>query len=161
MPRVPNAICGKRTDEKMRKMTITERQKRFVDYYIQLGNAEQAAIKAGYSPRYARGNAHKLVANGCTGEAIRARMGKIEDERIANGIEVLEYLTRVMRGKEKEIKKVIVNGAEAEIEEPPSVQQRTRAAELLGKRYGVFDAQKESDQGQLLQLIEGLVRDDV
>ena len=39
--------------------------KAFADYYIELDNAEKAAIKAGYSPKYARGNAHKLVANSC------------------------------------------------------------------------------------------------
>lgn len=34
---------------------LTPRQKAFAEFYIQLGNAEQAAIKAGYSARYARG----------------------------------------------------------------------------------------------------------
>lgn len=44
-------------------MKLTERQRRFADEYIKLGNIEQAAINAGYSKAYARGNAHKLVAN--------------------------------------------------------------------------------------------------
>ena len=53
---------------------MNERQKRFADEYLVDLNAEQAAIRAGYSERYARGNAHKLVANGCIGEYIKKRM---------------------------------------------------------------------------------------
>ncbi|MGE7941690.1 terminase small subunit [Lysinibacillus xylanilyticus] len=32
-------------------------------FLSELGNVEQAAIKAGYSKVFARGNAHKFVAN--------------------------------------------------------------------------------------------------
>jgi phage terminase small subunit len=45
---------------------LTARQQRFVSFYVAgdtEGNAEQSAVKAGYSVRYARGNAHKIVAN--------------------------------------------------------------------------------------------------
>lgn len=52
---------------------MNERQKRFADEYLIDLNAEAAAIRAGYSPRYARGNAHKLVANGCISSYIRER----------------------------------------------------------------------------------------
>ena len=54
-------------------------------------------------------------------------MSKIEDERIAKGDEVLKYLTKVMRGQEKD-----QFGLDA------SLQDRTKAAELLGKRYRLF-----------------------
>lgn len=106
---------------------LTPKQKAFVDYYIELGNAEQAAIKAGYSKKYARGNAHKLVANSGISAYIEERLSKIEDERIAKGEEVLQYLTKVMRGEEKD-----QFGLDA------SLQDRTKAAELLGKRYRLF-----------------------
>lgn len=52
---------------------LTDRQQRFCDEYLVDLNAEAAAIRAGYSPRYARGNAHKLVANGCMADYIRQR----------------------------------------------------------------------------------------
>lgn len=35
------------------EVKLSERQKRFVDYYLQSGNAKQAAKKAGYSPKTA------------------------------------------------------------------------------------------------------------
>lgn len=106
---------------------LTPKQKAFADYYIELGNAEQAAIKAGYSKKYARGNAHKLVANSCISTYIEERLSKIEDARIAKGEEVLQYLTKVMRGEEKD-----------QFGLDPSLQDRTKAAELLGKRYRLF-----------------------
>ena len=34
-------------------MKLTKKQQDFADYYIELGNAEEAAIKAGYSKNYA------------------------------------------------------------------------------------------------------------
>lgn len=52
---------------------MNERQKRFADEYLIDLNAEAAAIRAGYSPRYARGNAHKLVANSCISAYIQER----------------------------------------------------------------------------------------
>ena len=42
-------------------MKTTERQRRFVDYYLELGNQVQAAIRAGYSERYARDQAFKIL----------------------------------------------------------------------------------------------------
>ncbi|HGF7841211.1 TPA: terminase small subunit, partial [Enterococcus hirae] len=44
-------------------MRMTEKQKRFCDFYIETGNATQAAIKAGYSSKYANTNASKLLQN--------------------------------------------------------------------------------------------------
>jgi len=56
------------------------RERRFAYCYVldpeTKGNAEQSAIKAGYSPRYARGNAHKLVARSC----IVKRISELEQE---------------------------------------------------------------------------------
>lgn len=57
---------------------MNERQKRFADEYLIDLNAEAAAIRAGYSPRYARGNAHKLVAKGCIKDYIAERMEERE-----------------------------------------------------------------------------------
>ena len=63
---------------------MNDRQKRFADEYLIDLNAEAAAIRAGYSPRYARGNAHKLVANSGIQEYIKNRMDEKENELIAS-----------------------------------------------------------------------------
>lgn len=124
---------------------LTPKQQSFADYYIQLGNAEQAAIKAGYSKKYARGNAHKLVANSCISTYIEERLSKIEDARIAKGEEVLQYLTKVMRGEEKD-----------QFGLDPSLQDRTKAAELLGKRYRLFTEKVEVEGVQQVQIVDDI-----
>lgn len=116
---------------------LTEKQKRFADYYIESGNAEESATRAGYkSPR---GNAHKLLQN----TAIRAYMDDIiaskDNERIASQDEVLEFLTQVMRGQVTERIPVLVGaGMQELVENGPAVQVRKSAAELLGKRYRLW-----------------------
>ena len=124
---------------------LTPKQKAFADYYIETGNAEQAAIKAGYSKKYARGNAHKLVANSCISTYIEERLSKIEDARIAKGEEVLQYLTKVMRGEEKD-----------QFGLDPSLQDRTKAAELLGKRYRLFTEKVEVEGVQQVQIVDDI-----
>lgn len=57
---------------------MKERQRRFADEYLIDLNAEAAAVRAGYSPRYARGNAYKLVARSGIKEYIAKRMAEKE-----------------------------------------------------------------------------------
>lgn len=122
---------------------LTERQRRFIDYYIQYGNGAKAAQKAGYSPKNARTEACRLLKHPHVRQALEKQLGKVAGERIADGKEILEFLTRIMRGEEKEIKKVVVKGEEVEMEEPPSIQLRTKAAELLGKRLMLFSEKED------------------
>lgn len=81
---------------------MNERQRRFADEYIRIGNAEQAAINAGYSEKYARGNAHKLVANVSIKNYINEQIQKIRDESIMDAKEALTILSEIARGKRDE-----------------------------------------------------------
>ena len=74
----------------MEKLSI--KQKRFADEYIISGNAEEAAVIAGYSKKYARGNAYKLVANSGIKSYIEERLKELDDKQIAKQEEVLKYL---------------------------------------------------------------------
>lgn len=121
----------------MTKMTL--KQQRFADEYIITGNATQSAIKAGYSSKYANTNANKLLQNTTIKNYIDVRLEKLESEKIATQEEVLQYLTSVMRGEKTEPLLVLDGeGTQKVIQAVPNVQSRTRAAELLGKRYGTF-----------------------
>lgn len=120
-------------------MKLTEKQKRFADEYIISGNATQSAIKAGYSSKYANTNASKLLQNTTIKSYIEERLAKLESKRIANAQEVLEYLTGVMRGDEKE--EVMTEDGVAYRE--PSVKDKLKAAELLGKRHALFTEKQE------------------
>ena len=119
---------------------LNPKQQAFGDYYIELGNAEQAAIKAGYSERYARGNAHKLVANSGIKAYMDLRLEQLKTERVANQQEILETLTAVIRGEARAATLVGVGGGEEYIEKnmPPTMGERIKAAELLGKRYRMW-----------------------
>ncbi|MBS5080665.1 MAG: terminase small subunit [Clostridiales bacterium] len=108
-------------------MKLTEKQLKFADYFLETGNATEAAIKAGYSEKYAGTNTDKLLKNTNVKEYIEERKKQLDTERIANQEEVLEYLTAVMRGNEKD-----QFGLDA------ALADRTKAAELLGKRYRLF-----------------------
>ncbi len=121
----------------MTKMTL--KQQRFADEYIITGNATQSAVKAGYSSKYANTNANKLLQNTTIKHYIDVRLAKLESEKIATQEEVLQYLTSVMRGEKTEPLLVLDGeGTQKVIQAVPNVQSRTRAAELLGKRYGTF-----------------------
>lgn len=121
----------------MTKMTL--KQQRFADEYIITGNATQSAIRAGYSSKYANTNANKLLQNTTIKNYIDERLAKLESEKIATQEEVLQYLTSVMRGEKTEPLLVLDGeGTQKVIQAVPNVQSRTRAAELLGKRYGTF-----------------------
>lgn len=129
---------------------MKERQRRFADEYLIDLNAEAAAVRAGYSPRYARGNAYKLVAKSGIKEYIEKRMAEKESELIADQNEVLRYLTAVMRG-ESTSEEIIVEGIgdgrskARKLEKTPSEKDRLKAAELIGKRYGLFTDKIETD----------------
>lgn len=129
---------------------LNDRQRRFADEYLIDLNAERAAIRAGYSKRYARGNAYKLVANKCIKEYIKKRMDEKEKELIADQDEVLKYLTSVLRGESLSTEIVIEglgNGvSEARtMDKTPSEKDKLKAAELLGKRYGLYTDKVETD----------------
>ena len=116
---------------------LTPKQKAFCDYYIELGNATEAAIKAGYNKKTARQIGSMNLTKVDIKQYIEERLKSIEDARIAKGEEVLQYLTRVMRGEEKD-----QFGLDA------SLQDRTKCAELLGKRYRLFVDKIQADVNQ-------------
>jgi phage terminase small subunit len=125
---------------------MTAKQKRFCDEYLLDLNATQAAIRAGYSEKNARNIASENLAKPNIKEYIDARMAEKENELIADQDEVLKYLTSVMRGKS--VSNVLARnekGADEVKEKPPDEKERLKAAELLGKRYGLYTDKIEAD----------------
>lgn len=120
-------------------MKLTEKQKRFADEYIISGNATQAAIKAGYSKKTAAVIGTENLIKPNIKNYIDERLEELKSERTADAQEVLEYLTGVMRGDEKE--EVMTEDGVAYRE--PSVKDKLKAAELLGKRHALFTEKQE------------------
>lgn len=121
----------------MAKLTL--KQQKFADEYIISGNATEAAIKAGYSKKYANTNASKLLHNTTTKAYIDERLAQLQSSKIASQEEVLEYLTRVLRGEETEqVLKGEGKGEQSIDNMEVTAKDRIKAAELLGKRYGTW-----------------------
>ena len=101
---------------------LTERQRRFADLYLELGNASEAAEQAGFKRSYAQGAKRQPAVQAY----MQQRLQDARQRHIASADEVLEFLTEVMRGE--------IDGERPEKNSSP----RMKAAELLGRRLGVF-----------------------
>ncbi|MBP3931624.1 MAG: PBSX family phage terminase large subunit [Romboutsia timonensis] len=125
-------------------MKLTPKQKAFADYYIELGNATEAAQKAGYKGnnlnRIASENLSKLDIK----QYIEEKMEEISSNRIAKAEEVLQYLTRVIRDEETE--QVVVTKSAGDfiteieiVDKKLDAKDKIKASELLAKRYYLFN----------------------
>lgn len=106
---------------------LTKKERMFADTYIETTNMTQSAIKAGYSKRSAGVTGSRLLKKAKIKQYIEAVMEERSKSTIATADEVLQYLTRVMKGEEKDQFGLDI-----------SVADRTKAAELLGKRHMLF-----------------------
>lgn len=122
---------------------MNAKQKKFCDEYLVDCNAAQAAIRAGYSPKTAKQIGQENLTKPDLRAYIDEQLLRLHNARTADAAEVMEYLTAVMRG-ESTAHVVVVEGigegcSEAKvIDKPPDEKERLKAAELLGKRFGLF-----------------------
>lgn len=142
---------------------LTVKQRRFIDYYIQSGNASEAARKAGYSPKTAYSMGVENLRKPQVQAAIHARLAELDSERTADTKEILEYLTAVMRGDAEE--EVVVNvgtgkgySQAQKVKAQVSAKERIKAAELLAKVHGMFITRQEVELSGSLPVV---IRDDV
>lgn len=120
-------------------MTLNDRQRRFADEYIKSGNAEESAKIAGYSDATARGHSHKMLQNVAVKAYIEERMKEIDSKAIADQQEILEMFTRIIRGEEEGTALIGVGqGAQAVRKVKPTVTEKMRAGETLGKLYSLW-----------------------
>lgn len=137
---------------------MNNKQKRFCDEYLIDLNATQAAIRSGYSEKYAHTNASKLLQITTIKQYIEKRMAEKESELIATQDEVLKYLTSVMRG-ESQSEIIVVEGTgdgcsdARRMKKAPDEKERLKAAELLGKRYGLYTEKIETDIDMDLNIV--------
>ena len=118
---------------------LNEKQKAFADYYIESLNAYESAIRAGYSEAYAKSQSYKLLENVGIKNYIDARMESKDNYRIASQDEILQILTDIARGiTEEEVVQFSQLGEELRTTRKPSIKDRMKASELLGKRYKLF-----------------------
>ena len=99
-------------------MKLTEKQKRFIDYYIQTGNATESCRLAGYKgnnlDRIGHENLRKLE------NYIKPRIESLDNSRALELEEILEFWSDSIR------------------DETIKTSDRLRASELLAKSKGAF-----------------------
>lgn len=118
---------------------LNERQRRFADEYIICGVAETAALRAGYSEKYARAQSHKLLANVGISGYLEERNKVLESDKIATMIEVKEFWTNTMRDSESDLK------------------DKLKASEYIAKTNGAFiDKQDTTVNGGVSIKVEWL-----
>jgi phage terminase small subunit len=132
------------------------KQQAFVDEYIKTGTAYQSAIKAGYSEKYAKSSSHKLLENVGIKAEIDKRMEKLKKDAIADQDEILQYLTSVLRGEvtDQELIPIGIGKGEMEVEsleKRSDTNARTKAAELLGKRYMMWTDKQQIETTATVQ----------
>ena len=113
-------------------MKLTEKQRRFVDYYVEMGNKTEAAKKAGYSEKTAASIGDENLRKPAIKAAIDTRLKELEDKRIAKADEVLQFLTSTLRGDVKEERVVVEEPAQALPDAVRCQRAETTAAEARG-----------------------------
>ena len=145
---------------------MTAKQMRFCDEYLIDLNATQAAIRAGYSEKTAKQIGQENLTKPDLQEYIKKRMDEKEDALIAKQDEVMKYLTAVMRREMSEHVVITTTKEESKyepdangtmrkhtikeetpqiVEIPARLMDANRAAELLGKAYGLYTDRVEAE----------------
>ena len=145
---------------------MTAKQKRFCDEYLTDLNATQAAIRSGYSEKTAYSIGNENLKKPELKKYIEERMAEKEAELIAKQDEVMKYLTSVMRREKTESivvtlqeekslfapdangtmrKQTVKQTVPKVVEIPAMIKDSNKAAELLGKAYGIYTDKIEAD----------------
>jgi phage terminase small subunit len=132
---------------------LSERQKRFADEYLISGVAQQAAVKAGYSEKYAKKRGHELLANVGIQSYIDERMKELEKKKIAKQDEVMQVFTSILRQEltEEVVELNAATGQFVKTKKPPSISEVIKAGSELMKRYPT-DKQAEKMQLEIDKL---------
>jgi phage terminase small subunit len=83
-------------------LALTPKQRAFADYYLELGNATEAAKRAGYSKQTAYSIGNENLKKPEISAYIEERIKEINSNRIATIDEVMQFYTSILRGEEKD-----------------------------------------------------------
>lgn len=104
----------------------------FAEEWLKTTNATQSAIKAGYSARTAYSAGNRLLKKVDVKQYIDERLAEMQESSIADTNEVMQFLSSTMRGDIPD-----------QFGLDPALNDRLKAAELLGKRYKLFTDKQE------------------
>lgn len=125
-------------------MKLTPKQKAFADEYLISGNAAEAYKKAGYKNYKSAGvEASKTLKNPKISAYIAERQEEIDNSRIADVKEVLEFYSSVLRGEVKD-----------QFDMEAALSDRLAAGRELMKRYDKSDDGKKDALAKLDEVLK-------
>lgn len=172
-----------KSKKKPQSQKLTEQQKKFVqELFKNNHNAKRAAIAAGYSEKTAEVQASRLLRNVKVLEYKEKLAQSLEKSSIASIEEILEYYTRVMRRQEtesvvvtikervtgtvtnpetgKKERRTVEKETPKIVEIPTKISDANKAAEMLGKNYGIWTEKVKLDENQSITFVEDLEPDE-
>lgn len=111
---------------------LKPKELKFAEEWLKTTNATQSAIKAGYSERTAYSAGNRLLKKVDVKQYIDERLAEMQESSIADTNEVMHFLSSTMRGDIPD-----------QFGLDPALNDRLKAAELLGKRYKLFTDKQE------------------
>lgn len=111
---------------------LKPKELKFAEEWLKTTNATQSAIKAGYSERTAYSAGNRLLKKVEVRQYIDERLAEMKESSIADTNEVMQFLSSTMRGDIPD-----------QFGLDPALNDRLKAAELLGKRYKMFTDKQE------------------
>lgn len=111
---------------------LKPKELKFAEEWLKTTNATQSAIKAGYSARTAYSAGNRLLKKVDVKQYIDERLAEMQESSIADTNEVIQFLSSTMRGDIPD-----------QFGLDPALNDRLKAAELLGKRYKLFTDKQE------------------
>lgn len=124
-------------------MKLTPKQKAFADEYLKCGNATEAAKKAGYSEKTAKEIGAQNLSKLNILAYIEERQKQIDNSRIADVKEVLEFYSSVLRGEIKD-----------QFDMDAALSDRLAAGRELMKRYDKSDNGKKDALAKLDEVLK-------
>lgn len=124
-------------------MKLTPKQKAFADEYLICGNATEAAKKAGYKEKAAYAMGAENLRKPQISAYIAERQKQIEDSRIADIKEVMEFYSSVLRGEVKD-----------QFDMDAALSDRLAAGRELMKRYDKSDDGKKDALAKLDEVLK-------
>lgn len=145
---------------------LTNKQEAFVLALIE-GKSQREAYRSAYkADRMKEKTIDEKASRLFAEDKVRARFEelqakvreKAEQRSVASAVEVLEELSDIGFGR-KEYPSYDMFGNK--FDRYPSVTQRTKALELLGKKYGLFTERVQFDGNALVQIVDDLPEGDI
>jgi phage terminase small subunit len=124
-------------------MPLTEKQFAFCEYYIECGNAAEAARRAGYSENTARSIGAENLTKPDISAYIEERLAEQRKKRVASADEVMEFFSAVMRGEVRDA-----------FDLDPSLDVRIAAGKEIMKRYNAAADRNRTSEEKLDGLLK-------